>query len=115
MEENLRQQQAELDAGQTERFHSLDYDFHKLICTLSKRPGAFGVIENCKSHVDRLCVLSLTHEQAAADVMEDHRAIAKALAARNVPDARAMTKTHLSRLDQIITEIYESHTDYFQR
>jgi len=114
LDASLTEQKAALDAGETERFHQLDYSFHKLICDLGGHPMAFETISLCKRKVDRLCVLSLTHDHGGAAVLKDHIAIATAIADRSTNDALALTRHHLSRLDDTIAEIHKTHSDYFQ-
>ena len=113
--QSLARQQDALDAGDIEAFHAIDYDFHKLICEFSGRPMAYDMIEQCKRKVDRLCVLSLAHDSAVSEVLQDHREIAEALAQRSVSAARAATRKHLARLDSTITEIFETHSEYFHQ
>ena len=55
----IAEQEAAISANQTDQFHALDYDFHKLICDLGGFPLAFETIEQCKKKIDRLCMLSL--------------------------------------------------------
>ncbi len=112
--QNLTDQSHALNDGDTIRFHVLDYGFHQLICEMSGLPMAFETIERCKRNVDRLCVLSLSNDKRITDVLDDHRALADALARRSTQDARALTRRHLSRLDATISEIHQTHTDYFQ-
>jgi DNA-binding GntR family transcriptional regulator len=112
--ENLNDQAHVLAAGDAGLFHDLDYEFHKLMCDLTGLPRAFETIERCKRKVDRLCVLSLSNHESAADILEDHRAIAEALSRRAVQDARALVRLHVGRLDKAIAEIHQTHTEYFQ-
>lgn len=112
--ENLNEQENALAAGDGGLFHDLDYSFHKLICELSKLPKAFETIMACKRKVDRLCVLSLSNHESVSDVLSDHRAIADALARRDVADARTRIRLHVGRLDSTISDIHQTHTEYFQ-
>ena len=110
---NLDAQFAALDAGEADKLHRLDYEFHKLICNVSRRPMAFKTIEECKRKVDRLCMLSLAHDEGGAAVLQDHRAIIEAVDRGNVCDARSKMRHHLNRLKNTISEIYETHTEFF--
>lgn len=114
LQANLAEQKAILDTGDTKGFHNLDYGFHKLICELSGHAMAFETIDQCKRKVDRLCVLSLACDSGAVAILEDHTAIAAALASRSPEKAREVTRRHLSRLDDTIAEIHEAHANYFQ-
>lgn len=111
---NLAEQETALRAGDTEAFHKLDYTFHKLICELAGHPMAFDTINMCKQKVDRLCVLSLANSHGGDPVLEDHVAMADAIAKGAIDQARAVTRRHLSRLDATIADIHVTHTNYFQ-
>ena len=41
LKENLAEQLSVIEKNETERFHQLDYEFHRLICELSGKPLAF--------------------------------------------------------------------------
>ncbi len=111
--ENLHQQKQAVASDNSEAFHALDYQFHKLICELGGHKLAFNTIQECKQKIDRLCVLSLGREQEAAILLEDHRELADALK-RNAPDAAtSVARRHLARLDDTITDIHAKHTEFF--
>lgn len=101
-------------AGETERFHALDYAFHRHICECAGRPLAFETIERCKRAIDRLCLLSLGKAHEITGILRDHKQIARALAHGTTIEARDVLRQHLSRLDEAITEIYAAHSDYFE-
>lgn len=114
LERNLDQQQQSIDAGELETFHTLDYKFHKLISELAGCPLAFETIEECKRKVDRLCMLSLGRTNESLTLLDDHRKLAHSLKNGSVEDATAITRTHLSRLDDTIADIHLTHSDYFE-
>ena len=112
--ENLGLQRAAIDAGRIDQFHSLDYDFHKLICTLGGKPLAFETMMQCKQQVDRLCVLSLEKSEEVTAVLSDHQSIADALKNGTSEDVEKVFRLHLSRLDGAIKDIHEAHSEYFE-
>lgn len=114
LDASIDAQQAAIDAGQHERFHEMDYEFHRLICELGGRPLAFDTIERCKQTVDRLCMLSLGQGHAGSDVIADHRDIARALAARDAQAVRSVMRRHLARLDGTIAKIHRENAEYFE-
>ena len=111
---NIARQGDAVAAGRIEDIHALDYDFHKHICDVSGYPLAFETIQQCKHSVDRRCVLSLKEKHEAKAIVEDHQAIADALAAGSVDQARAALTHHLSRLDRTIQEIHAHHAHFFE-
>lgn len=110
----LEKQKKAIASEQSERFHSLDLEFHQLICKLSGHPKAADNLSECKQEIDRLCLLSLGREDEAATLLDDHVNIAKALESKSVTDAVAATRTHLGRLGSHIDEIYAKHREYFE-
>ncbi|SLN63219.1 GntR family transcriptional regulator [Pseudooctadecabacter jejudonensis] len=114
LRENIDAQKAALAQHDTATFHDLDYEFHLLICQASGKPLAFDTIQSCKRSVDRLCVLSMSHDEERDRVLADHLELLDALSAHDVPRARALLRHHVSRIDKVISEIHHAHSDYFQ-
>ncbi|MEP0940262.1 MAG: GntR family transcriptional regulator [Rhizobiaceae bacterium] len=111
---NLDQQRLSVSKGQSEQFHSLDYQFHKLICELGECPLAFNTIEECKNKVDRLCVLSLDRKDEFSVLLDDHEQLADALQSGSTEDATAIARKHFARLDDTIDHIHAKHSEYFE-
>ena len=112
--QNLALQESAIKNDDLVTFHSLDYDFHKLIYVLGDNPLVFEVMLDCKQKVDRLCLLSLEKSNEADLILEDHRAIASGLASGSVERAQGSVRKHLSRLDQTIAFIHKTHPRYFE-
>ncbi|WP_299046575.1 GntR family transcriptional regulator [uncultured Tateyamaria sp.] len=96
-----------------DRFNTLDYEFHKLICQIARSEFAFDVILAEKSKVDRLCTLSLSKGDRMPELVEDHRAIATAIQNHDAGAAIQVGVHHLSRLDETINQISQTNADYF--
>ena len=111
---NLKEQKAAIDAGHVTLFHNLDYDFHRLICTLAGHPLAFETVKQCKQQVDRLCVLSLARSEEVSAVLADHEEIAHAFETGSPTDVELIFRRHLSRLDEAIKNIHDQHAAYFE-
>ncbi|MEW2919593.1 FCD domain-containing protein [Ruegeria sp. ANG10] len=114
LEGNLMQQKDVVSGNEAEKFHQLDYDFHRLICELSGNPLAFNTIQECKRKIDRLCVLSLGRESEADILVRDHVELAKALADRDEATATETIRRHLGRIDNTIEEVHSKHAEYFE-
>ena len=114
LDRNLQKQQQSLENEQPDQFHLLDYQFHKMICELGGCPQAFVIIEESKQKVDRLCVLSLDRRNETATLFDDHLQLAEALKNNSAEKAIAITRLHLNRLDDIITDIHTNHSEYFE-
>lgn len=110
----LKAQRAAISAEDTETFHDLDYEFHKLLCHSGKRPSAFKLISANKAQVDRLCMLSLTSPEAMEALFQDHTELFEAILSGDQEKGQTILRSHLSRLDPILDAIYTTHGGYFE-
>jgi len=107
----LVQQQAAIDASDKVLFHSLDDNFHKMICELSDHEFAWMLIRESKAHMDRVRYLSLSF--GAQSALDDHKVIMTALRQHDGQGAADAMRVHLSRIKSIIGRIRDSHGAYF--
>lgn len=114
IERDLAAQRKAIKSGDTERFHSLDFEFHRHLCEAGRSSFMISTIEESKLLVDRLCVLSLSEPTAMEELLEDHQLIAKALVNRDEALIIEAIKSHLSRLDSVIAGIQETHAGFFE-
>lgn len=114
LDDNLELQRKAIATGQIERFHQLDYDYHKLLCRLGGHPLAFEKIDLCKQQVERLCVLSLSKDGEDTAILADHENIATALNSKKPDQVEAALRHHLHRLDSVIKTIHQQHSEYFE-
>lgn len=114
IDRNLKQQKRAATRQESDRFHELDYEFHRLVCVAANSEFAFNTIAANKSHVDRLCMLSLANKAAMMELYQDHFDIAEALRARRERDSIKLTRYHLSRLDETVEDARKNHPDYFE-
>lgn len=114
LQHNLDQQQEAIHQQQSDLFHQIDSEFHTLICELSGCQSIISTIRECRQKTDRLCVLSIDHDDNIATIFADHNALAAALKRRSVEEASALIRNHLSRLDDTIAAVYAAHAEYFE-
>ena len=114
LKHNLKNQKDAIKQNQTDEFHRLDYEFHRLVCTLAGHEMAFETIQQCKRKVDRLCVLSLGRQCEARTLLEDHEKLTVALETRDAENAATVIRLHLGRLDETIHTIHKEHSEYFE-
>lgn len=115
LQKTIDEQRIVINDGQYKKFHQLDNLFHQQICELGECPSAIDVINESRQKIDRLCELSLGREAEATVLIEDHTKLAAALENKSPEDATAIARLHLSRLDDTITDIHQSHSDYFEQ
>lgn len=114
LERAIEAQQKAVDSQDIDRFHALDYDFHRMLCAAANSEFVFETIQDNKAQVDRLCMLSLA-EPAAMDVLLiDHRNIVEGLIDQDEDRVIEAITHHLSRLDDVVVGIRKSHADYFE-
>ncbi|QJF50259.1 GntR family transcriptional regulator [Roseobacter ponti] len=113
LEKALEQQEDAVRAKDIDRFNELDYEFHKTLSQIAQAEFAFDVIMSEKSKVDRLCKLSMSKGDRMPELVQDHRAIATAVAGNDADVAIKAGMLHLSRLDETISRISETNADYF--
>ncbi|MEM8656562.1 MAG: GntR family transcriptional regulator [Pseudomonadota bacterium] len=112
--ENLDAQKTAVHAQEADRFHQLDYDFHRLLCRAAEAEFAFKTIAQMKTQVDRLCLLSLERPTEMEVLLADHTRMVEALEAQDFDALNATIRHHLARLDDVVAAVRESHTDYFE-
>ncbi|AJY48063.1 GntR family transcriptional regulator [Martelella endophytica] len=93
-------------------FHTLDDEFHRVICELSGHGSVWSLIRDHKAHMDRVRFLSLAF--GAREALEEHTRIADAIAAHDVDGAVAAMRGHLSQIAKIVDRIHVSHPAFFE-
>jgi len=111
---NLKEQKRAARKDDAALFHSLDYEFHRLICTAAESEFAFSTIAENKSQVDRLCMICLTDKKSMLELIDDHSQIFDALRQRNIRSMIDLTRSHLSRLDSTLKTACEEHSEFFE-
>jgi GntR family transcriptional regulator, rspAB operon transcriptional repressor len=111
LDEAIEAQRAALAAGDRERFHALDDEFHRLICELAGNGFAWTLIRDNKAHMDRVRYLSLSFGAELA--LADHEAILAALKRGDAEAAIATLRGHLGRIGTILRRLRAENSGYF--
>ena len=99
------------DAPQT--FMQLDELFHRTIAEAAGKAGAWAHLQPIKMHMDR--VRHLTAARYPHDrPIDQHRAIVRALAARDADAAEAALREHLRRVLDDLPAIVAAQPDFFE-
>lgn len=114
LERSLDIQKRSIDEGDIDRFHELDYDFHRTLCAAADSEYVFETIADNKAQVDRLCLLSLSKPATMEELLDDHVQLTEGLIARDEARVLELIKSHLSRLDDVVAGIRRSHANYFE-
>ena len=107
----LSDQEEAVAAGDAERFHGLDDDFHQMLAATAGVEYAWSLIREQKAHMDRVRFLSLAF--SAEQALADHRLILAALEAGDADAAVVVMRRHLGRIAEIIARIRSDHGEYF--
>jgi DNA-binding GntR family transcriptional regulator len=114
LEDCLKEQERAADAGARADFRRYDDLFHKTLAEGAGLPMAWSVVEDLKAHIDRACCLSLQAEDQLKRLTEEHRAIVRAIDARDETAAIAAMSTHLSELLHDLPRLEAQHPDLFE-
>ncbi|KIC47999.1 GntR family transcriptional regulator [Tateyamaria sp. ANG-S1] len=113
LKSNMKAQAEAIVVENTDLFHELDYEFHKLLCASARQSFAFDLIAANKAQVDRLCMLALTSKDAMTVLYNDHQDLLDAIMSGDTGKADVTLREHLGRLTPTIDAIYTTHRAYF--
>lgn len=107
----IDQQEAAVNAGRRDEFHTLDDQFHRDICAYSGLEFVWTLVKENKGHMDRARYLSLSY--GASTAWQEHREILAALRARNPEAAAAAVHEHLSQIEHILARLRTEQPEVF--
>ena len=82
------------------RFYELDVEFHRIIIDAGGLWKFNTVLDEVRSHLDRVRLLRLPMRGRIAGTLEEHRGIAAAIGSRAPAKAEDAMHKHLERVDQ---------------
>ncbi len=108
--------QAEVrDAGDTDGFYALDDELHAALCALSGHEVAWALAGRANSHLNRVRRLSLPQPRYLEEMVAEHHAVVRAVAAGDPDAAEAALRHHLRMVLSVLDDLREQHPDYFER
>ena len=108
----LMDQAAALAGGDLERFHELDEEFHRSLCSAADMEGVWSTIQIAKARVDRVHRL-VSGVGRLPFVVAEHGAILDALDGGDPKRAAERLDYHLERAPAIMETLIGSHEKYF--
>jgi DNA-binding GntR family transcriptional regulator len=106
-------QEAASEANDHRGFHTLDELFHRTLARLAGVEYAWQLIDDHKMQLDRVRYLTLGVSSSRVAIGE-HKMIAAAVAAGDVPRAEAAMRAHLARAEILLSQTISDFPDYFE-
>jgi DNA-binding GntR family transcriptional regulator len=108
----IKLQEVHSEFGDEDAFYESDEAFHEAIATSCGLPEIWPEVQRVKMHMDRFRY-ALRSQRDIRTILEQHRAIAEAICARDEAAALDAMTRHLRRANHLIDEAVERHPDYF--
>jgi DNA-binding GntR family transcriptional regulator len=112
LQRELKLQEVHAEFGDEDAFYESDEAFHEAIATSCGLPDLWPEVQRVKIHMDRFRY-ALRSQRDIKTVLEQHRAIAEAICARDEAAALDAMTRHLRRANHLIDEAVEQHPEYF--
>lgn len=95
-------------------FQRYDELFHVALCEGAGCPLAWEALRDIKSHMDRLCQLTLPGRDAMLPLVAQHRAILDGIDRRDAAAARDAMRMHLTEILRALPRVEAEHADLFE-
>ena len=113
MEEELALQATFITHRDAERFYDSDERFHAVLAGGTGIAVLWPTLLEHKIHLDRARYMSLSLGQNLGELVEEHDAIFRAIAARDPEEAREAMRRHLRRILRRTAAFAKDHPDWF--
>ena len=101
------------ESADQQRFLQLDDGFHQAIALSADCLFGWGIVEDLKAQMDRVRFLSLPEATPIEKLIDQHRRIAAAVAARDPDEAAAAMREHLSEIISSLPKLSRRHAELF--
>jgi DNA-binding GntR family transcriptional regulator len=101
-------------AGDTERFFTLDEEFHQRLAAAAGRPNSWRVVEEQKAQMDRVRYLDMSDAIPMKTVMAQHLAILAAVDGGDERAAETAMRVHLTEILVSLPKIAARWPDLFE-
>jgi GntR family transcriptional regulator, rspAB operon transcriptional repressor len=110
----VAQQEAVADTDDHREFVALDYAFHHRLVELAGAPDLFALVRRHSGQIDRIRHLHLPVAGKRREIVQEHRAIVKAVAAGDSGRARSRVREHLSHSLAYVATLKAEHPHFFR-
>jgi DNA-binding GntR family transcriptional regulator len=95
-------------------FDQLDDALHRSLCELSGHEIAWTLSRRANGHLDRVRRLSLPDPAYLGEMVDEHREVIAAVAARDADRAEQLLRHHLRMVLSSLPQIQAEHPEYFE-
>jgi DNA-binding GntR family transcriptional regulator len=113
LEATIAEQDAAHATGDFDRFFALDDAFHEALCEASGHGIAWSLAQRADGHLVRVRRLSLPVPEYMGEMIDEHRAVLEAVAARDPDRAEEALRHHLRMVLSVLESIKAEHPEYF--
>ena len=110
----LDEQERFAAADDYDAFQRYDEMFHIALAEGAGCPLAWEALRDIKTHMDRVCRLTLPGPEKMLPIVGQHRDIVAAIDARDAPRAAAAMRTHLSLILSALPRIEAERAELFE-
>lgn len=115
MMENVTRQEYCLSQGQSDRLWVLDSAFHSMLFRIARKSQTHALMADMTLHFDRVRNMTLNTVENSA-IVNDHKAIAQAIAKGDAEAAGELMSRHLNRYQVDKTHLLEHYpAEYFKQ
>ena len=114
MQANLAAQERARAENDADAFDHLDDALHHLICEASGHEIAWALSRRANGHLDRVRRLSLPDPAYVGEMVDEHREVVAAIAARDADRAEHLLRHHLRMVLSSLPHIQAEHPEYFE-
>jgi GntR family transcriptional regulator, rspAB operon transcriptional repressor len=110
----VARQEAVAGVADHHEFVALDYAFHQRLVELAGAPDLFALVRRHSGQIDRIRHLHLPVAGKTDEIVREHKAIVKAVAAGDSGRARSRVREHLSHSLAYVTTLKAEHPHFFR-
>jgi DNA-binding GntR family transcriptional regulator len=110
----LAAQQRAAERGDHDTFQHYDQMFHATLADGAGCPLAWQAIADIKAHMDRVCKLTLPGTAAMLPLIDQHRAIVRAIDAGDADRAERSMRHHLTEILRALPRVEAEHPELFE-
>jgi DNA-binding GntR family transcriptional regulator len=114
VEDLLERQKRAAARPDRDSFSLLDEAFHQALTRGCGMPSVWETLADIKSHMDRVCHLTIPDAASMQPLVEQHRAIIAGIDAKDADAAEAAMRLHLTEILRALPKAQAAYPDLFE-